>query len=390
MAENSKIQWTTSTFNPWRGCTKVSPGCAHCYAEALSLRNPQIFGKWGPNGVKVVASEAQWTLPAKWNKAAACTCHTMLGKSHMEAFATCPQHAGPHVRPRVFCASVADVFEEWSGALVNVKGQHGLWWPVGPGLSWVDSATEACPGASQHLTLDHLRLRLFDTIHKTPNLDWLLLTKRPENIMPMVERAWRLADIDGAADMGTWSMLNNWLNNDPPWNVWLGTSVENQDYDWRVTALCKVPAVVRFLSCEPLLGELDLRKTRTHVGDRNVLFVGPEGGGEYVGSSRNFIRWVIIGGESGHKARPMNLAWARSLVRQCKDAKVPVFVKQLGALIEARDGIDPIDQFPGEEINFRQGRDEFTALVTLGDKKGGDMAEWPADLRVREFPVVRL
>lgn len=136
MAENSKIEWTNHTFNPWRGCQKVSPGCQHCYAETLSKRNPAVLGEWGPNGKRVIASEAHWRLPLKWNKAA-----KLAGERH-----------------RVFCASLADVFE--------------------------DRPELVAP-----------RVRLFHLISETPNLDWLLLTKRPENIRrfwgdPETVRSW--------------------------------------------------------------------------------------------------------------------------------------------------------------------------------------------------------
>jgi protein gp37 len=107
MAENTKIQWATHTFNPWRGCAKIAPGCANCYADAQSKRNPGTLGVWGPNGTRVVASEAMWREPLKWNKAAACleTFDCNAG-DHSDC---CPQK----VRDRVFCASLADVFEDW-------------------------------------------------------------------------------------------------------------------------------------------------------------------------------------------------------------------------------------------------------------------------------------
>src|SRR5262245_49606753 len=119
--ENSKIQWTDHTFNVWRGCEKVSPGCAHCYAETMSRRNPAVLGEWGKHGTRVIASEAMWREPLKWDRQA--------------------RAAG--VRKRVFCASLADVFE--------------------------DRPELVAP-----------RERLFRLIEDTPNLDWQLLTKRPE------------------------------------------------------------------------------------------------------------------------------------------------------------------------------------------------------------------
>lgn len=200
MGKETTISWTHSTFNPWRGCQKVSPGCAHCYAETLSKRNPKVLGVWGPDGTRVVASEAKWREPLAWDKAA--------------------REAGE--RHRVFCASLADVFE--------------------------DRPELAAP-----------RSRLLDLIRDTPSLDWLLLTKRPENII----RLW-----DDVAPTGM---------EYPAPNVWLGVSVEDQARaDERVPQILAIPAAVRFLSCEPLLGSVDLTK--------------------YLATS--LIHWVIVGGES--------------------------------------------------------------------------------------------
>ncbi|MCC7419829.1 MAG: DUF5131 family protein [Planctomycetaceae bacterium] len=172
---------------------------------------------------------------------------------------------------------------------------------------------------------------------------------------------------------------------DRPWPlpcVWLGTSVEDQKRaDERIPHLVQCPAAVRFLSCEPLLGPLDLAQWLAIERDRNgawrrksKLHEEPQ------------IGWVIVGGESGHGARPCDIAWIRDIVAQCAAAGVPCFVKQLGAVIRAENAIDPIDQFPGE-VSFRQGNGHDVAIVTLKDSKGGDWDEWPADLRVRQFPA---
>lgn len=238
MAENSKIEWTTHTFNPWRGCTKISDGCKNCYAEALSRRNPATLGIWGDNGTRVVASESYWKQPLKWNRDAATT-----GE-----------------RPRVFCASLADVFEDRPDLIES-------------------------------------RDRLFQLIDRTPYLDWLLLTKRPQNI----ERLWPWGWYD---DQFTWP------------NVWLGTTAENQEQaDRRIPELLKIPARVRFLSCEPLLEAVDLRAHWLNPS-WSSLVVKPE--------------WVIAGGESGSNARPMQAVWAQGLRDQCVAADVPFLFKQWG------------------------------------------------------------
>ena len=176
------------------------------------------------------------------------------------------------------------------------------------------------------------RVRLHHLINETPHLDWLLLTKRPENVVRFAEGPER-----------------SWTENTPP-NVWLGASVENRAEVGRIDVLRRVTAAVRFLSVEPLLedlGRLDL----------------------------SGIDWCIVGGESGGGARPMNVEWARSLVRQCRAAGVKVFVKQLGA--------NPTQLDVGGTFDRAFVR---TTQLRLRDRKGGDMDEFPADLRVREFP----
>ena len=234
MGENSKIEWTDHTFNPWMGCTKVSEGCTFCYAEELMDHR---YGKVtrGPQGTRVRTSAANWRKPLQWDK----------------------QAAAQGWRYRVFCASLADVFEDRPDL-----------------FGW--------------------RRDLFSLLTSTPHLDWLLLTKRPENIMPMLH------------DIGWFIKADN---------VWFGTTVENQEQaDKRIPHLLSVPAKVRFLSCEPLLGPVDLRKC--YEGE-----VKQWSGG---------INWVICGGESGQGARPMHPEWARSLRDQCQAAGVPYFFKQWG------------------------------------------------------------
>jgi protein gp37 len=255
MGKDSKIEWTHHTFNPWRGCAKVSAGCANCYAETLSHRNPAVLGEWGPNGTRVIASESMWREPVRWNREAAA--------------------AGE--RRRVFCASLADVFED-------------------------------------RPELQAPRARLYEMVIRCDSLDWLLLTKRPEN----AARLWAQASTDVFGDM---------YNNPPIWstNVWLGTSVEDQRAaDERIPHLLKVPAAVRFLSCEPMLGEVGLYRG-------GWLFLRPPqpppGSHTYHGRG---IDWVICGGESGPNARPMHPRWAQSLRNQCAGDGVPFFFKQWG------------------------------------------------------------
>lgn len=279
MAEQTNIEWTDHTFNPVRGCTKVSPGCTNCYAEKMSHRNPDALGEWGPNGRRIVAADAYWQQPYRWNRLA--------------------QKAG--IRRRVFCASLADVFEdrsEWQAA----------------------------------------RRRLGYTITETPWLDWLLLTKRPENWQMVADQTWGIRP------------HNPW----PP-NLWLGVSVENQEYAQRLHHLADIPARIKFVSAEPLLGPLVLSG---RVDGLTMNWLSP--------NHPRGVHWVIVGGESGPRARPCNLEWIHSLRDQCRAARVPVFIKQLGS--------NPRNNMA------------CTGSFYLDDAKGGDMEEWPADLRVRQFP----
>lgn len=244
MGENTAIEWASHTFNPWVGCTKVSPGCKFCYAEHL-MDHRMGRAKWGAGQPRQRTSLANRRKPIAWDKAAA--------------------KAG--IRQRVFSASLSDVFD------------------VEAPQEWRDE--------------------LWALIAKTSNLDWLLLTKRPQNVMGMVPASWKFLF---------------------PKNVWMGVSVENQDAaNERIPILLDIPACTRFLSCEPLLGPVDLTRVRVPWGERNALDGAVEGRG-----MTPSIDWVIVGGESGANARPMHPEWARSLRDQCLVSGTRFFFKQWG------------------------------------------------------------
>lgn len=261
MSTNSKIEWTDHTFNPWEGCTKVGPGCDHCYAET---RNARFAGgtavNWGPDAPRRRTSATNWRKPLAWN-AAADTFMAAHGR-----------------RQRVFCASLADVFDN----------------AVDP--AW--------------------RRDLFDLIELTPNLDWLLLTKRIGNVARMV------------ADART----HDWLAGRR--NVMLGATVVNQaEADRDIPKLLAVPAARRFLSMEPLLGPANL--TRINIDGHREIYplTGTTGREDEDGNPMPDlprIDWVIVGGESGPGARPMSPDWARCLRDQCAAAGVPYLFKQWG------------------------------------------------------------
>ena len=242
MGENSKIEWCDHTFNPWIGCSKVSAGCTNCYAETRNRRFKDVVWGSGPESTRRRTSEAYWKQPLKWNRKA--------------------KETGE--RPRVFCGSLCDVFEDWPG-------------------------------------LEDWRLDLMEMIQITPNIDWLLLTKRPENVNMMIERE------SGYSDH------HHWFHSAP--NVWIGTSVENQETaNERIPFLLRTPAAVRFLSVEPMLGPVVLAQVPMLEIARG-------------------LHWVIVGGESGSKARPMRPAWLRSLRDQCVNAGIAFHFKQWGEYV---------------------------------------------------------
>lgn len=329
MGENSKIGWTHHTFNAWWGCHKVSPACTNCYAESFSKRTGHAV--WGLKAPRRFFGEETWKKPLKWNRDA--------------------EKAGE--RRRVFCGSMMDVFELHPS-------------PIESGMQLV------------------ARTRLWQLIDSTPALDWLLLTKRPENAEAVLPLDW-------------------WRNGLPP-NVWMGTTVENQEYaDLRIPHLLKIPARVRFLSCEPLLGPT--RIDDILMPDRSILkpLVGlrwapdaqvgdpPRGvprrtHGLYPEKTGSKIHWVIAGGESGHHHREHRLEWSRSLRDQCAAAGTAFFFKQLG-------------EEPTEESAVLVGTEAQHArnmgvrvpvrrrLPMKPRSKGESLDEIPPDLRIREFPT---
>lgn len=350
--ENSKIEWCKHTFNPWEGCAKVSPGCKNCYANSQhqlhhsSLKSQQGTC-WGVNAPRLAKSEDNWKKPLKWNRAAAAS-----GQ-----------------RLRVFCASMADVFEAQSPVSAAYTGQTAEV-PTGGGrtrtVRFVDIAAE--------------RLRLLRLIYDTPHLDWLLLTKRPENITLALGAAHNLLEPGTDEDFAFSSWLYRWAVGYPPANVWLGTSVENQEQaDIRVPQLLAAPAALRFLSCEPLLGPVDLG--RYLCGCRTCL---PTGTGTDAEGWPAHINWVIVGGESGHGARPMHPGWVRAIRQQCEDQGTAFLLKQWGEWAQCWD-----DEWHGRGP---YGTPKQVALSLTGETSGGFLGEKYAAQKEAEgwLPMQRL
>lgn len=306
MAENTKIEWADHSWNPWSGCTKVSPACDHCYAEGWAKRSGIVV--WGAKADRRRTTVANWKKPLKWQKEA---------KAADKRFS-------------VFCASLADVFD-------NHKSIE---------QSWRDD--------------------LWQLIRDTPDLDWMLLTKRPQNY----ERF----------------LPDDWGSGYP--NVWLGTTVENQEEaERRIPHLLRVNAIIHFLSCEPLLGPLNLSRISLGRCEAKFRFQPELNQIEFTFNAltptNSFewprLDWVIAGGESGHGARPSHPDWFRSLRDQCAEAGVEFHFKQWGEWLpwepehgpcwvsQARDAEDSHNLFP-DDIDFDPKWDD--GLWAINDGEG--------------------
>ncbi len=373
MSNQTSIEWADSTFNPWMGCTKVSPACDHCYAE----RDTRRFGRveWGSGKPRVRTSAANWKLPERWNKAAFVQCPACDWRGDWAEAdrrnGCCP--ACNHLperfisaRRRVFCASLAD----WLDNEVPIK--------------WL--------------------VDLLDLIRRTPNLDWLLLTKRIGNWCK------QLQDARQCAPQPVFGMIERWLVGMAPANVWLGSTVINQaEADRDVPKLLQVPASVRFLSIEPMLGPIGLNMVAVPEDqDRLPRYAGGDG------SKFNALQlhdddrfhqppakldWIISGGESGPHARPMHPDWIRSLRDECAAAGVPFLFKQHGEWLATDFCSDDDVMLPsrrtvyvnrdGSYVDGTEGFDFFAGFketAWVGKKAAGRKLDGREHT---EFPVVR-
>lgn len=260
MGEKTGISWTDHTFNPWWGCVKVSPACDSCYAETWAKRTGHEV--WGKDSPRRFFGDKHWDEPLRWNE----------------------QALKSGTRRKVFCASMADVFEKRND-------------------------------------LDEARERLWKLIEETPSLDWLLLTKRPQEISHMIPDPW-------------WGR--------PRLNAWFGVTAENEMWAQKRLAWLKlIPNVMPWVSYEPALGPINWKP--------------------YLG----FVKWIIFGGESGSSPRKSEAEWAMSTLEQCREAGIAFFNKQAGSLLarewgcENREGKVPaewpavyqVQQFP-DRLNF--------------------------------------
>jgi protein gp37 len=353
MGDKSGIQWTDATANVVVGCSRVSEGCRHCYAEQLAATRLRHTERYKGLAIITEGGKPQWTGEVRIN---------------VDALEQVLRWKKPR---RIFLTAMGDPFHE--------------------SLS------------------DEQIASLFGVMAACPQHTFQVLTKRARRMREWFARI--AADSEGAR-RACIDAAEEYLSDDgisfrveslatEPWplpNVELGVSVENQAAaDERIPELLATPAAVRFISCEPLLGPVDLAPARCEhcPGGGEIVYDAVAGQCADCGSlavywswlkspdssrKRTGIDWVIVGGESGHKARPFDLAWAYSLIEQCKAADVPVFLKQLGARPKGETrGPTPKNWQPSTRVG---GRDEWV----LRDSHGGDPSEWPEGLRVRELP----
>jgi len=338
--ENSKIEWTDHTANLWWGCQKVHTGCKNCYAEALDNRYNHENPHWGPGSFRKIVSGV-------WKD---------LNKFQREA-------AKAGVFARVFVGSMMDIFED----PIPVMDNNNVLIPR-------DTRIDA---ANDPMTTQHLRTIFFHNIDTGmyPNLMFLLLTKRPENINKYIPTAWRQS---------------------PPKNVMFGASVVDQATALKlIPELMKVKNAKRFLSCEPLVGPIDF-ENGLHMTDGakyNPLTVVDD---FYpIDGAMGGIHWVICGGESGHNARPMHPNWATQIKEQCVRASVPFFFKQWGEYQPTGfyDSTEHVIWFNSEYKTIQNtqprmfqmyGDDGRTrAMKRVGKKEAGNLLEGQ---QYKEFP----
>lgn len=338
----SKIQWTDETWNPIVGCTRVSEGCRNCYAFSL---------------------------------------HDMRHEAYKNGKQVPKQYAKPFTEIQLMPDRLLTPLKRKKPTKWFVNSMSDLFHPDVP-FEFIDKVFAVMALADRHI--------------------FQVLTKRPERAAEYLGTRDRHNSLELAADAlrpgkGHLSFGGkHMLPGLPLENVWIGTSVEDQkSADLRIPHLLKCPAAVRFLSCEPLLSDVDIFSPMTgpcpdcghslsyHSATSRIAGCGAGTGTDedpICGCrtiARDLIHWVIIGGESGNKARPCNVEWIRSMLHQCCMAGVPCFIKQLGSL--------PYTPHPGwdEPHEFNGVYDDE---LELRDSHGGDIDEWPDDLKVREFP----
>lgn len=341
MSDKSTIEWTEATWNPVTGCTKVSQGCKNCYAETmwkrLSAPNMPYAGLAFTN---VQCHPDRLDKPLRWKKPRRIFVNSMSDLFHEDV-------------PDEFIDQVFAVMGtcKWHTFQLLTKRPARM-------LEWFSERWQPATEATQRDTYDrHLALAAHTGIDFPPFVLDSIGEDRQDQVIQAMELLPFCTDPDQDSLYAQRGQSNLISQGWPLPNVWLGVSVEDQEtFEERHQLLLNTPAAVRWLSMEPLLGPVDI--------DFNAINIGLEKDGYGNAAILGGIDWVVVGGESGPKARPFNTDWALSIVEQCSAAGVPCFVKQLGGHV-----------IQGGERRIKK------------HKKGADMSEWPHELRVREYPA---
>lgn len=340
MPAKTGIEWTDRTWNPVRGCSRVSPGCVNCYAERQAARFAGTCIRHGAVGCT--------------------TCTDPSLKAPFNGFAT-----------------KINGHPAWTGKveLIESKLTEPLHWKK-PQRVFVNSMSDLFHESLPDEAID----RVFAVMALCPHITFQVLTKRAKRMREYFSQEMsydRIAVSWNYSESARRATVTKRSDKAYPWgqwplpNVWLGVSAEDkQRADERIPELLQTPATVRFVSYEPALGPVDFAQA-TPCGYYCDESVGHVDHGFITPGIKSGIDWLIIGGESGPMARPFNVEWARGAIEQCKVAGVPVFMKQFGA---------------NPRTNAIPGYDDAMRRIELKDRKGGDMAEWPEWARVREFP----
>lgn len=395
MADKTSIEWTERTWNPVRGCSRTSPGCVHCYAEVMATRFSGQIGTtpegepvmgWGHGFAERTPAGGRWTgevalipeklaEPLSWRKPARCFVNSTSDLFH----------------ERLSNEEIAAVFGIMAAVprvtfqILTKRAERMAEW-----FEWITS-----PARWPHRESDPIGIAYCSAVEIF------------EGLRTDADRT-RWAE-EGSSTKGAQAMdAAGRALRDLPWplpNVHLGVSVESQQYAERIKYLLRCPAAVRFVSYEPALGPVDFRPYLVGEEENGVDLSRGIGAAGACVNYRPALDWIIVGGESGPGARPFDIVWARSVVEQCREAGVACFVKQLGSAPRGICSWGSHDEFPAKwldedgvlpsisgkkphDLCHAAGDNHWPCAPKLKDRQGGDMDEWPEDLRVREFPEV--